>query len=204
MTKSELRKLYLSKQKALSEGERASASKRIADNFFSRFDLGGVGVLHCFVPIEKFNEINTRLIFAKLWREFSDIQTVVPRVDFQANEIRNLKFTHETELVRNVWDIEEPIHDEIIGGGKIDMVLVPGVCFDRAGNRVGYGKGFYDRLLKTCRPDCLKIGLTYFDPVDAIDDLHGEDIPMNFVVTAETVFELRGRQATFPSTQTST
>ena len=64
---------------------------------------------------------------------------------------------------------------------SIDMVLVPGLCFDGDGHRVGYGKGFYDRFLKTCRPDCIKIGLSYFEPVESIDDVHEGDVRLDFV-----------------------
>ena len=65
------------------------------------------------------------------------------------------------------------------------LVLVPGVCFDQTGHRVGYGKGFYDRFLKTCRPGCLKVGLSYFEPVDPIDDVHDGDVRLDFIVTPE-------------------
>jgi 5-formyltetrahydrofolate cyclo-ligase len=183
MNKAELRGQYLAKQKMLSKEEVDSASRRIADHLFSSFDLRSVSVLHCFVPIEKFNEINTRLIFAKLWRDFPHVQTVVPRVDPEIDGIRSLKFTHETELVRNAWGIEEPAHDEIVESEMIDMVLVPGLCFDAQGHRVGFGKGYYDRFLKTCRPDCLKIGLSHFDPVEKIDDIHDGDVQLDFVLT---------------------
>lgn len=193
MKKSDLRATYLSKQKAISPDDRVGASTRIADQFFSNFVLADVSFLHCFVPIEKFNEINTRPLFAKLWRDFAQIQTVVPRVDFAADEIRNLKFTHETELVRNAWDIEEPSHDEFVETEKIDMVLVPGLCFDIGGHRVGYGKGFYDRLLKTCRPDCVKIGLSYFEPIALIDDVHEGDVQLDFVVTPDLVCGAAGK-----------
>lgn len=190
MNKAELRREYLAKQKALSEEERDSASKRISDHFFSGFDLGVVRVLHSFIPIEKFKEINTRIIFAKLWREYPHIRTVVPRVDFETNVIRNLKFTHETELVRNVWDIDEPAHDDHVETQSIDMVLVPGLCFDLNGHRVGYGKGFYDRFLKTCRADCVKIGLSYFAPVPAIFDVHEEDVRLDVIITPTLAIEL--------------
>jgi 5-formyltetrahydrofolate cyclo-ligase len=189
MLKSDLRQLYLSKQKTISAEERASASQQIADRFFSAFDLAGVRCLHSFVPIEKFNEVNTRPIFAKLWRDFPHIETVVPRVDFKTREIRNLRFTHVTELVRNAWDIDEPADDEFVETEMIDVVLVPGLSFDTDGHRVGYGKGFYDRLLKDCRPDCVKIGLSYFEPVERIDDIHEGDVSLDFVITQTAVFQ---------------
>jgi 5-formyltetrahydrofolate cyclo-ligase len=184
MNKAELRRQYLEQQRALSDEERDAASKKIADHFFSGSDLSRIRILHTFLPIEKFKEVNTRVIIAKLWREFPHIQTVVPRVDFQTDRIRNLKFTHETELVRNVWDIDEPAHDDLVEDGEIDMVLVPGVCFDRQGHRVGYGKGFYDRFLRSCRPDCVKIGLSYWEPVESIDDVHEGDVRLDAVITS--------------------
>lgn len=187
MNKAELRREYLEKQKLLSEEERESASKRIADNFFSGFDLGGVRALHSFIPIKKFNEVNTRVILAKLWRGFPHIQTVAPRIDFETRSIQNLKFSHATELIQNAWDIDEPSHDDIVETQSIDMVLVPGLCFDRGGHRVGYGKGFYDRFLKECRSDCVKIGLSFFPPVEDIEDVHDGDVQLDFVITPERV-----------------
>jgi len=193
MNKAELRQQYLAKQKILSEEERHSASTRIADHFFSGFDLASVHVLHAFIPIEKFNEVNTRIIFTKLWRDFPHIQTVVPRVDFPTGSIQNLKFSHETELVRNAWDIDEPTHDDHVETQSIDMVLVPGLCFDRIGHRVGYGKGFYDRFLRTCRSDCVKIGLSLFEPVDRIDDSHDGDVALDFVISPNGISAADGR-----------
>ena len=187
MNKPELRQQYLAKLKSISEEERDSASRRIADQFFSNFDISAVRVLHCFLPIDKFKEINTRIIFAKLWREFADIQTVVPRVDYAVDELRSLKFTHETELVRNAWGIDEPAHDDIVENREIDMVLVPGLCFARDGHRVGYGKGYYDRFLRTCRPDCLKMGLSYWEPVDKIDGIHNGDVRLDSLITPQRV-----------------
>ena len=102
-----------------------------------------------------------------------------------------VKFTHETELVTNAWDIDEPSHDEFVEASEIDLVLTPGVCFDRGGHRVGYGKGFYDRFLAACRPDCLKIGLSYFEPVDTIDDVHDGDVKLDFILSADEVFNTR-------------
>ena len=188
MKKAELRREYLAKQQAMSEEERDAASRRIADHIFSDFDLGTVRVLHCFVPIEKFKEINTRIIFAKLWRDFPNIQTVVPRVDAETDSIVSLKFTHETELVRNAWNIDEPAHDERVPAQDIDMVLVPGLCFDQTGHRVGYGKGYYDRYLIKCRPNCRTIGLSHFQPVEQIDDVHEGDVRLKFIVTPELIY----------------
>ena len=171
MLKNELRKIYLNRRKTFSKFERVSLSFSIANLFFQNFDLSKINFLHCFLPIEKFNEIDTRPIFEKIWRGFPDMQTLVPRVNFQTNEIENVKFSSETETEKNIWEIFEPTHNERVENEKIDAVLVPLLCFDERGFRVGYGKGFYDKFLRECRTDCLKIGLNYFAPVEEISDI---------------------------------
>ncbi len=188
MTKSELRKIYLARQRELSAEAGAKKSRQIADLFFKTLDLTRVSVLHCFIAIERLNEIDTTLIFEKLWKDFSGIETLVPRVNFDMGEIDNLKFTPDTELVQNVWKIHEPSHDEYVKTGEIDMVLVPLVCFDKQGHRVGYGKGFYDKFLSRCRPDCVKIGLSYFRPVEEIADSGPHDISLDAVVTPQKIY----------------
>ncbi|SRR5258708_25354811 len=194
MTKSELRKIYLARQRDLSAGERAEKSQQIASHFFLTFDLAQIKVLHCFIAIERFNEIDTTLIFQQLWSGFPQITTAVPRVNLKSNEIENLKFTRDTDLVQNLWKIHEPIHDEYIATERIDMVLVPLLCFDKQGHRVGYGKGFYDKFLGNCRPDCLKIGLSYFRPVNEVSDIGPHDTALDFCVTPEMIFYLETKK----------
>jgi 5-formyltetrahydrofolate cyclo-ligase len=189
MNKSELRKIYLERQKDLLPAERDVKGRQIAGLFFQSLDLSMINFLHCFLPIERFNEIDTHLILEKLWRDFPWIETMVPRVDLDTNEIENLKFTHQTELVLSNWQIHEPSHNDIVEADKIDMVLVPLLCFDARGYRVGYGKGFYDRFLAKCRPEAQKIGLSYFPPVPEIYDTGGFDIRLDFCVTPEKVWQ---------------
>src|SRR5947208_4157042 len=100
MTKSELRKIYLAKQMGLSPDERAKKCQQIAALFFENVDLRQISLLHCFIAIEKFNEIDTTFVFQRLWRDFPQVTTVVPRINFISGEIENLKFTPTTELVK--------------------------------------------------------------------------------------------------------
>ncbi len=183
MTKSELRKIYLARQKSISVSERSEKSARIAGRFFAAFDLREIKFLHCFLPIEKFKEIDTRIIFQRIRREFPTVETLAPRVDFARGEIESLKLAPETELARNAWQIDEPARGETVAAEKIDLILVPLLCFDARGFRVGYGRGFYDKFLKNCRDDCLKIGLSYFAPIAEIFDAGDFDVRLDFCVT---------------------
>ena len=171
MTKSELRKLYLEKRIALSPEESAATSLQIAARFFENFNLSSIKYIHCFISAEKFNEVDTKPIFQRLWSDFPQIQTVVPRVDRRTGKLESLKYGTDVELVHNRWQIGEPAHNECVEAAEIDMVLVPLVCFDRHGHRVG-----------------LKIGLSFFEPIERIDDSHAGDVRLDFGITPNNVF----------------
>jgi 5-formyltetrahydrofolate cyclo-ligase len=66
--------------------------------------------------------------------------------------------------------------------------LVPLIAFDKKGFRVGYGKGFYDRFITRCHPGVITVGLSFFEPVDAIDDLTEFDVPMKYCVTPNNLY----------------
>ena len=191
MTKAELRKTFLAKQQALSPEVRAAESARIAASFFANCDLTRVRCLHCFIPIKKFNEVDTGAIFGRLRSDFPGIRLAVPRVRSGENEMDAVAFHTDTSLRTSSWGIDEPLDGDVIDDASIDLVLVPAVCFDIRGHRVGYGKGFYDRFLARTRPDCLKIGLSFFAPAETIDDLGLHDVSVERVVTPETVYTPR-------------
>ncbi|MGQ0542470.1 MAG: 5-formyltetrahydrofolate cyclo-ligase [Blastocatellia bacterium] len=188
MTKSDLRKIYLEKRRSLSPNEHYGLSRKVTDSFISEFDLSRVKLLHCFISLKRSNEIDTSLIFERIWSKFPGIQTLAPRVNYHSNDLESVKFGSETKFIENKWNILEPATGEIVKPEQIDMVLVPGLCFDHHGHRVGYGKGFYDRFLVKCRPDCIKIGLGFFEPVDEITDVHEGDRPLDYCVTPERFF----------------
>lgn len=188
MTKSELRKIYLEKRNALTAAEHAELSGQIAARFLSEVDILGSASLHCFISMEHKGEPDTRAIFERLWTQFPNVLTLAPRVNRQTGEIDSLPYTPATPLVRNGWKIPEPVEGDAVRPDEIDVVVVPLLCADESGYRVGYGKGFYDRFLKKCRPDCLKVGLGFFPPVEKIDDVHDGDVAVDYFVTPEEVF----------------
>lgn len=195
MLKAELRKIYLEKQRSLSDAEREEKSRRIAERFFDNFDWRQTNYLHVFLAIEKNREIETKFIYERLWLDFPDTTTIVSRVDFQTMTLENFRFSRATKLIRNRWHIFEPTAGEIVEIEKIDLVLIPLLCFDERGFRVGYGKGFYDKFLSECRPDCLKIGLSYFAPIERIADAQPFDVRLDFCLTPEKTQKFKSEKA---------
>jgi 5-formyltetrahydrofolate cyclo-ligase len=98
-------------------------------------------------------------------------------------------YDDETVLQPNRYDIMEPAGGKVVAEDQIDVVIVPLLSFDEKGNRVGYGKGFYDRFLSRCREDVIKIGLSFFDAGKRIDDTDEFDIPLTYCITPGKIYE---------------
>lgn len=188
MNKPELRKIFLEKQKLLSPDERRERTEQVIKLLFENFDFSDKRFVNCFVTLEKNNEIDTFEIFQRLWREFPQVTTTAPRINFEMNLLENVKVSPVSKFNENKWRILEPEGDELIEPEKLDVVLVPLIAFDERGFRVGYGKGFYDKFLQKCRADCRKIGLSLFPPVEKIDDVESFDVRLDFCVTPEKVW----------------
>lgn len=185
--KKELRKIYLKKRMELSEGEFRLLNQQICDNFFVSIDLSKINVIHTFLPIEKNREVNTWLIIDRLTRQFPGIRISVPKINNQTAVLEHYYFEGKDQLKNNTWEIPEPVRGLPTPLDKIDAVLVPLLAFDKLGNRLGYGRGFYDRFLAECRPDCLKIGLSIFEMEEKIEGMDEKDVPLNMIVTPEKV-----------------
>ncbi len=190
MNKEQLRKLYIQKRKALSDVEFKQLNKAVVDNFFKGIDLSPVKVLHTFLPIEKQREVNTWLIISKIKADFPHIKVSVPRINNQSAMIENFYYEKAEQLELNMWDIPEPKQGMPTDVNDLDLVLVPLLAFDRAGNRVGYGRGFYDKFLVTVPEKALKVGLSLFPPVKEIEGMSNSDVPLDKAVTPEKVFDL--------------
>jgi 5-formyltetrahydrofolate cyclo-ligase len=188
MTKSELRREYLEKRRTMARDKVESGSRLIADRLFATFDFAALKAVHCYISIGKFNEVDTTFIFDRIWREFPHVSTAVPRVDDATGELEHFYYTSDTNMVKNAWGISEPAGAERADPKEFDLVLVPLLCFDERGYRVGYGKGFYDRFLRECRADCIKAGLSFFPPVIEIRDIHVGDVALDLFVMPNGVF----------------
>ena len=179
MKKIELRKIYLDKRLQLSSSEYATLNTQILTQFMN-IDWSVYKVIHLFLPIVKFREIDTFSLINYLNQHYPHLQIVVPKINFNTGAIDSVLF--DGHLKNNKYDIPEPVENRLIKKEDIDAVLVPLLIFDKNGNRVGYGKGFYDRFLAQCHSDTQKIGLSFFDPIDAIVDMNDWDIQLNWCI----------------------
>ena len=96
--------------------------------------------------------------------------------------------TDNTKFQKNKYNIYEPVDGLEVPNAKIEVVFVPLLAYDKKGNRVGYGKGFYDNFLSKCKDDVIKIGLSFFEPEEAIDAISPTDIRLDYCVTPTSLF----------------
>ncbi len=184
MTKEELREKYKNLRLQLAPGEIDRLSETIVEQTLTHFQLSEK-VVSLFLPIERQKEINTYL----LWERAKNLGATVaiPKTNFDTMEMRHYLFEQTDQLEINEKGIPEPKKGKVIAADRFDVVFVPLLAVDKNGNRVGYGKGFYDRFLRKCSPSCQFIGLHYFDLEEKIEDILPTDIKLNAVVTPEHV-----------------
>jgi 5-formyltetrahydrofolate cyclo-ligase len=103
--------------------------------------------------------------------------------------MQNILYDGSTVLSENNFGIMEPVNGIVIPYNDIDMVICPLLTFDKKGYRVGYGKGFYDRFLVQCRADVVKFGLSYFEPIDIIEDIDSHDVKLNYAISPSKLWE---------------
>lgn len=185
MNKTALRSLYRQKRKALSSLQIEKLQKQMEQQF-SVIDTSEISVAHVFLPIQKHREVNTWPLIKKLWS--NQIIVATSTTHFESKSMRHWLINPQTSFTTSPHGIIEPNSTEEVPSKEIDIVFVPLFCFDRKGHRVGYGQGFYDRFLDSCRDDCRFVGLSYFDPSPDIEGLSKYDIPLDQCITPTKVY----------------
>jgi 5-formyltetrahydrofolate cyclo-ligase len=137
----------------------------------------------------KLGEPDTAKIIRYLQFKNPSLKIVIPKIDIHSGKMVHYHFDEGVEMIQNAYGIDEPKEGTQISEEEIDVILMPLLAFDKRGYRVGFGKGYYDRFLPHCRPNVIKIGLSFFEPVDEIKDISGFDIPLNFCITPQKNFE---------------
>lgn len=141
---------------------------------------------HVFLSINEHKEVQTDALLHIL--SGKDKNIIISRSDFETRKMINVLLTDNVVIKKNEWNIPEPQNGLIINNEIIDLVFVPLLAYDLFGNRIGYGKGFYDTFLETCKPNVLKVGLSFFEAEAEITDIEKHDIKLDFCITPENIY----------------
>jgi len=186
MLKKELRTKYKVLRKELSKIDIEEKSLAIANEILE-LPIWDMTYFHIFLPIIEQKEVDTEFILHLL--SGKDKEIVISKSDFESRNMTHFLLTDNTRIQKNEHNIPEP-HDGIeVPVTKIDVVFVPLLAFDKKGNRIGYGKGFYDKFLSQCKPETLKIGLSFFEPEELILDVFESDVLLDYCVCPNGVYE---------------
>lgn len=186
-SKHNLRQEAKSHRKALSVAEIESYSLQIAKQVDAYFSFRGKRI-SCFLSMESQQEVLTEYLIKNL--ECNN-QLFVPVSNFKEGTMIQVPYNLGDPVEYNAYQIPEPsIQLYPILPTELDVVVLPLLQADVRGNRLGYGKGFYDRYLALCRPNIIKIGLNFFDPIQEIPR-DETDIPLNYLITPVNVYEFK-------------
>ena len=188
MDKSQIRADMHAKLDGLTPAERHARSLSACQQLMSTREFKNAQMIMIFMSMA--SEVETSTLAVKAWQEGKDI--AVPRIDWNGKhmepvEIRSLDVGMKTTGP----GILEPATGTAISLGRIDMIVVPGMAFDRRGYRVGRGQGFYDRFLSQQDFRGIRCALCFHEqilpnPIPA----ESHDIPMNLIVTDREVIHV--------------
>jgi 5-formyltetrahydrofolate cyclo-ligase len=196
LKKEEIRRIFLEKRRNLNPKEWEAACQKIHNLLFSRLPLHRYSPIHVFLPITKNHEPNTFLIIDSLLKDFS-ADIFISKSD-DDGQLRHFLFDPKAELLLNKWGIPEPQNTENgfdnptffkLHENEEILIFLPLIIFDKQGHRVGYGKGYYDRFLSHATTKTTLVGLSLFEPIDKIEDISVNDIPMHFCISPERIWQ---------------
>ncbi len=187
-TKAELRQKYLSLRQEFSKEQVAADSAEIFENFRRQFPVAAGDKVHLFLSTSKFNEVQTGL-FIEYFRE-KDARIFVPKI--AGGSMISVEMDSSTEMKRNRWGIEEPVSDANAAISDYRYVITPLLYCDSFGNRVGYGKGYYDGFFSSVNPDSKKIGVSFFAPLEKVGDVSSHDVALDYLVLTDKILSFKG------------
>ncbi len=188
MTKEQLRIVYKQRRKELNSSQIDSMSSSIANQCLT-LPIWDLNLFHIFLSISEMGEVDTRPLLSIL--SGKDKRIAIPKTIPASHSLVHYELTADTLFSVNSMGITEPKGGNLLDVQAIDVVFVPLLAFDQKGQRVGYGKGYYDRFLEQCRNDVITVGLSFFDPEVSISDSDPKDVPLDFVVNPTQIFDFR-------------
>ncbi|WP_036157275.1 5-formyltetrahydrofolate cyclo-ligase [Maribacter forsetii] len=187
MLKKDLRITYLKLRSSLTPAQVSSQSIAVANSVL-KLPIWENQYFHIFLPIVQKVEIDTEGIISILLG--LDKNVIVPKI-ITDTTLEHYLLTDNTKFTTNSLNIPEPVDGITIAPNKLDVVFIPLLAFDELGNRIGYGKGYYDRFLSECKDDVIKIGLSFFEAESNIEDVDATDIPLDYCITPNKVYSFK-------------
>ncbi|WP_194774931.1 5-formyltetrahydrofolate cyclo-ligase [Pararhodonellum marinum] len=184
--KQTIRKTYKQKRQDLSQAERLEKSQQIAQQVASLLkENPSWHHFHIFLPIERLLEVDTFPIIHELWKSEKRLYTSV--TDMEKGSMEGVALHPDAGFRQGKWGMLFPEPIELVSLQQLQVVFIPLLAYDLKGNRLGYGKGHYDQFLKSLGNKPVKIGLSFFPPMERIVP-EDHDIPLDMCVSPERIY----------------
>jgi 5-formyltetrahydrofolate cyclo-ligase len=188
MIKNTVRKEFLQRRLSISKEDLQQKTVSIAANF-RKLVLPPITYVLSYNPMLNRHEFDVSVCEDILKEQNLIMRVAWPKIHVDLLDMEAVLVDKDGLFIKNRFNILEPIGGVIISPRQLDIIFVPLVAFDERGYRVGYGKGYYDRYLAQCRPETIKIGFSFFDAVEYIEDIDEFDVPLNFCITPHRIYE---------------
>jgi 5-formyltetrahydrofolate cyclo-ligase len=176
-----LRREIVARRDALPPDDRTERSRRIVDRLLALPEVASARAGMAYWSFG--SEVETAPLIAR-W-DAAQVRLALPRIS--GEEIEAVAYRRGDPVRETRFGAMEPSGGDAVAPDEIDVVVVPGVAFDRAGHRVGYGGGFYDRFLPRTRPDALAVAIAFALQVVEEVPRGGGDRGVDVVVTEDEV-----------------
>lgn len=183
LSKKQLRAELLRQRSALNRDEFELYSKQVCNAVIESEEFNQAEVIHCYVPIISRNELNTFHILEESLSRGKKL--VVPRIKSGTTDLDHVWLKSPDVLKPNKWGVPEPESGGMVDLSELQLILVPVVGCDVHRNRIGYGKGFYDRFL--AEVTCPAFGLTFEQSVCPEIPIEQHDIKLDRIFTEKRI-----------------
>ena len=186
MPKKRLRRSQLLLRRRLTEEQKCEAGRRAQQRLLRHDLFAATQVIALYAPIR--GEMETyQLLDAAL---MAGKRVVYPRVE--GERMVFVVVQSRQDLTHGSFGVLEPRGDDVVPASEIDLVVVPGLAFDRCGARLGYGKGYYDRAFENRPSSCVLIGLGYAFQLGECLPCEAHDVSLNWLVTDHEMLSFDG------------
>jgi 5-formyltetrahydrofolate cyclo-ligase len=187
-SKSKIRKRILNVRNNMSKEDVKKNSNAIMDKITSLDIYKHSNVVFIYMDFK--NEVMTSNLIKRMLSEKKRV--VIPYTDSINTVLIPSEITKESDLKQNSFGYFEPKSILPVNIEEIDLVIVPGVVFDKNLNRIGFGKGYYDKILNRLKPSAKKVALAH--DFQVLEDIPAEehDVKMDMIITEKNIYPFTG------------
>ena len=183
LRKREIRKILVRRRLSIPDQLREEKNHLIFERLLEIPELKNAKTVHLYIPINGKKEVDTWPVISYFLGAHKKV--IVPVMEFNSVVLHHVYLEDIDDLKPNKWGVEEPEQRFPADIDALDIVLVPMIGGDTKGNRIGYGKGYYDSFLKQTK--AVKIGLLYEECLVDEIPVESHDIRLDIMVTDKQV-----------------